>query len=71
MDQVHQARRIWSTRFIKCGPLDFRSTIRISIGERVGGHLILASDLWMEGYDSFFDGLGKNKGAIRPSMARD
>jgi hypothetical protein len=72
MDQVHQARRTWSTRVIKCGSLVFGSAIRISIGERVSGHLILATDLWMDGYDSFFfDGLSKNRGAVRPSMASD
>jgi hypothetical protein len=52
--------------------LVFGSAIRISIGERVSGHLILATDLWMDGYDSFFfDGLSKNRGAVRPSMASD
>jgi hypothetical protein len=72
MDQVHQVRRTWSTRFIKCGPLVFGSGNRITIGERVSDHLILATDLWMDGYDSFvFDGLGINRGAVRPSMAGD
>jgi hypothetical protein len=72
MDQLHQAWPTWSTRFIKCGPLVFGSGNRITIGERVSDHLILAIDLWMDGYASFFfDGLGINRGAVRPSMAGD
>jgi hypothetical protein len=72
MDQVHQARRTRSTRFIKLGPLVFGSTIRIRLGKRVSSHLILATDLWMDDYGGFFfDGLDKNRGAVRPSMAGD
>jgi hypothetical protein len=71
MDQVQQAWRTWSTRFIKCGSLVFGSAIRIRLGERVSGHMILATDLWMDGYGSFFDALGKSRGAVRPSMAGD
>jgi hypothetical protein len=72
MDQVHQARHTWSTRLIKRGLLFFGSAIRIRLCKSVSGHLILATDLWMDGYGGFFfDELGKNRGAVRPSMAGD
>jgi hypothetical protein len=42
------------------------------LAEGACGHLILATDPWMDGYDGFFFvGLGKNRGVMRLSMTDD
>jgi hypothetical protein len=43
---------------------------KIRLGNGVYDHLISATDLETDGYSGFFfDGLSKNRGAVRPSMA--
>jgi hypothetical protein len=70
VEYVYNGWRTWSTRFIKREPLVSGSATTIRLGERVSDHLISATNLWTDGYNAFFfDELGNNRRAMRPSMA--